>query len=229
MRSRLLCLVALLLAATFLLAQGPGGPAPAAAPQAGASQPAVPSALRWAEGAKDSELVTQQGVRIEIIHAPGLDVAVSLLDLQEFATRAWVQVLNKGSAGVPLDPAKAALEIVKPKPKTLPAVSADKVADKIKQAADVDAENRSSAGCAMMRAGCAQSASGVASSKEVEQRADAMMTNVKSTALQAQTVKPGEQAQGAIFFTFERKRQESVLHIPVGDMVFEFPFVEGKK
>ena len=222
MKCRLLFMAAAMLAASFGVAQSAN---PAPVPQ----EATAPATLRWAEGDKNSELVTQQGVRIEILHAPGLDVAVSLLDLQEFATRAWVQVLNQGSAGVPLDPARATLEIVKPKSKTLPAVSADKVADKIKQAADVDAENRSSAGCAMMRAGCAQSSSGVASSKEVEQRADAMIANVRSTALQAQMVKPGEQAQGAIFFAFERKRQESVLRIPVGSLVFEFPFVEGKK
>lgn len=222
MKRRLSFVAAITLTASFVLAQSPS---PAPAPQAATA----PATVRWVEGDKNSELVTQQGVRIEILHAPGLDVAVSLLDYQEFATRAWVQVLNKGSAGLPLDPAKAALEIVKPKPKTLPAVSADKVADKIKQAADTQAEGRSGAGCAMMTAGCAQNSSGVASSKEVELRADAMIANVKSTALQAQTVKPDEQAQGAIFFAFERKRQESVVRIPVGDLIFEFPFVEGKK
>ena len=221
MKCRLLFVAAITFAASSVLAQSPS-PAPQ-----GATGPAT---VRWAEGGKDSELVTQQGVRIEILHAPGLDVAVSLLDLQEFATRAWVQVLNKGSAGVPLDPAKATLEIVRPKPKILAAVSADKVADKIKQTADVEAENRDASGCAIRKnAGCSQNSSGVASSKEVEQRADAMIASVKSTALQAQTVKPGEQAQGAIFFAFEHKRQESVLRIPVGDLVFEFPFVEGKK
>ncbi len=228
MNCRPLLLAALIFTASWLLAQAPSA-APAAAPSAAPAAAAAPAMLRWTEGDKDSELVTQQGVRIEILHAAGADVAVSLLDLQEFATRAWVQVLNRGSAGLAVEPAKATLEIVKPKAKTLPSVSADKVADKIKQAADVEAENRSGAGCALMRAGCAQNSSGVASSKEVEQRADAMIASVKSTALQAQTVQPGDQVQGAIFFTFERKHQASVLHVPVGNQVFEFPFGQEKK
>lgn len=218
MRSRLLCLAALVFVASTVFAQ-----APAPAPQA------VPATLRWTEGDKSSELVTQQGVRIEIIHAPGMDVAVSLLDLQEFATRAWVQVLNRGSAPLPLDPAPATLEILKPKAKTLPSISADKVADKIKQTADVNASDRAGAGCAMMTAGCAQNSSGVASSKEVQLRADAMINSVKSTALLAQTLQPSQQAQGAIFFSFEKKRQESVLRLPIGNQVFEFPFLAEKK
>jgi hypothetical protein len=226
MRSGSLFCGALMLTASLALAQAPS-PAPSAAPQAAPS--AAPATLRWAEGDKNSELVTQQGVRIEIIHAPGLDVAVSLLDLQEFATRAWVQVLNRGSAGLPIDPAQATLQIVKPKAKTLPAVSADKVAEKIKQAADVQAEGRAGAGCALMSAGCAQNSSGVASSKEVQQRADAMINSVKSTALLAQMVPPSGQAQGAVFFPFERKRQESLLRIPIGNQIFEFSFMAEKK
>ncbi|HXZ28586.1 MAG TPA: hypothetical protein VEG08_11390, partial [Terriglobales bacterium] len=58
----------------------------------------------------------------------------------------------------------------------------------------------------------------------VRQDAEATAADVKASALRAQVLKPGAQVQGAIFFTYQKKRGESILRLPIGDQVFEFRF-----
>lgn len=216
MRSRFVSAAALLLAASFLLAQSPS-PAPAAAP----------ATLLWTEGDKSSELTTTEGVEILVLHGAGADVAVHVSDLHEYSTRVWADILNHGPQEITVDPGKATFEVLKPKRKMLSPLEPEKLAGKIKSLADVEAADRASSGCPYLAAGCSQNSSGVASSKEVQQVADAVIADVRSTAWHLQTLKPSEQAHGAIFFPYTPRRDACLVRIPVAGQVFQFPACRG--
>jgi hypothetical protein len=202
------------------------GPAPATSTQAGSATPAPVTSGVGDHQSSEFDQLTQTAVQ----HGPGIDVAVGLTDLHHDAIRAWVQISNHGTTDVALAPEKATLEILNPGHKVLPAMNPDKLATAIQRIGEDDGKSLRS-GCEATDPGygTAPCPKALASALEIERTAEATAADVRSSALRAQVLKPGEQAQGAIFFTYQKKRGESVLRLPVGDQVFEFHFSSKKQ
>jgi hypothetical protein len=197
--------------------------------QSDAGKPSTSGTLRWTEGAANSKSMEQSGSKVESLTTDNLSVIASFNDFGPYYSRAWVQVTNHGKEPVAFNPHAATLEITKPKNKTLSAVPPDRAADDIKKRSEADAGNLSNAGCAMMKAGCTPTNSNMGESKTQLALGNQQATWVHDHGLAAATLKPGEQAQGAIMFRREKKEKECILRIPVNDQVFEFPFTEKDK
>jgi len=194
-------------------------------PTAPAASVGTPSAPRTegspiAEGTQVMPAGAQQGAAIQ--------VTADLQDLRQDAIRAWVQISNRGTTDLPFTPEKATLEILNPARKTLAVLAPDKLATSIKRGAADDVEDARTACGPEDHAFPELCANARATAFAVEQAAEATAADVKTSALRAQVLKPGEQVQGAIFFTYQKKRGESVLHLPIGDQVFEFRFPEKR-
>lgn len=202
-------------------AQAPGAPASTASPQASSADPATGGSVAGTDTDKSSDF--QGGMQVQVQHSSDIDVSISLSDLRRDAIRAWVQISNRGATDVALAPEKATLEILSPGQKMLRAMNPDKLATAIQRVGEDDAEHERY-GCELPGEPGAPSECAKAreSAFQIQQASEATAADVRSSALRAQVVKPGEQVQGAIFFTYQKKRGESVLRLPVGDQVFEF-------
>jgi len=208
-------------------AQAPVGPPSTTSPQAGSAQLASAGGVAGTDAGNSSDL--QRGTQVQVQHRSDVDVSVSLSDLRQDAIRAWVHVTNRGATDVALAPEKPTLETLNPEHKVLPALNPDKLATAIRRVGEDDAEHA--------RYGCEPGTDEYnlppcpkarASASEIERTAETTAADVRSSALRAQVLKPGEQVQGAIFFTYQKKRGESVLRLPIGDQVFEFRFPEKR-
>jgi len=199
------------------------GATPATVSAGSSAQPVAPATTLGPEGGKSSEL--SSGTEA---HAPAVEVTASLLDLRNDAIQAWVRVSNRDTTDISLAPGKATLEIFSPGHKTLNALDPDKLARTIRTVGQVDADTEWKAGCDFRNpyANCGPAG---AAADRIRQEAQATAADVKASALPTQVLKPGEQAQGAIFFTYQKKRGESVLRLPIGDQVFEFHFPPKKE
>jgi len=181
------------------------------------AQPGPPTPASAAEAA--------YGPHVEVQRAAGLEVAVSLGDLRQDAIRAMVRISNHGTTETALAPERATLEILNPAAKTLRSMNPDKLATGIQRVGTDDAEH-ARYGC---EPGESSAVSGVcdkvlADAFEMERSAELTAADVRAFGLRAQTLKPGSQVTGAIFFTYQKRRGESVLRLPIGDQVFEFRF-----
>jgi len=193
----------------------------ASTPAPGVASPSPPGAE--ASPKAEPKLAAPPGVQ----PGPAIAVAANVLDLGHNAIEVWVQVSNHGTTEVALAPEQATLDIVSPVHKTLAALKPDKLAFDIKRVGQVDADYEWNTRCDFLNpyADCGPAGS-VADG--IRQDAEATAADVEASALRAQVLKPGEQVQGAIFFTYQKRRGESVLRLPIGDQVFEFRFPPQK-
>jgi len=199
------------------------GAVPASVPAGRSAQPATPATTLGGEGTRTSEVPSNR--RAPVQSGSAIEVTADLQDLRQDAIRAWVHIANHGTADITLAPERATLEILSPGQKMLRAMNPDKLATAIQRIGEDDAKSLRS-GCEATDPGygTAPCPKALASASDMEYTATATAADVRSSALRAQVLKPGEQAQGAIFFTYQKKRGEAVLRLPIGDQVFEFHF-----
>jgi len=204
------------------------GAVPASVPAGRSAQPATPATTLGAEGNKTSEASSSR--RAPVQSGPAIEVTADLQDLRQDAIRAWVHIANHGTADITLAPEKATLEILSPGQKMLRAMNPDKLATAIQRIGEDDAKSfRSGCEATDPGYGTAPCPKALASASDIEYTAATTAADVRSSALRAQVLKPGEQVEGSIFFTYQKKRGESVLRLSIGDQVFEFHFPPEKK
>ena len=194
----------------------------------GFAQNAFPNVIKWTEGAPNATSDTKDNTKIEGLKTDSIHIFVSLAEIKETEyNRVWVQVSNWGTAPVTLNPQ---LAVLLKGDKSVKAEAPDKAAGSIQRFGEAKSQELSSAHCnSMIATGCQPTNTQIQVSKQVLANANGQAEWVRNNGLKEKTLAPGEEAQGAIVFKKDKKGMEYVLHIPVGDQVFEFPLSAQNK
>jgi hypothetical protein len=216
------------------------------------AQTPAPISVRWQSDARNSDWVVRNGLEIVMLGQDGLTVKVALTG-RDPRQVALVSVTNQTGQRIELLPSRMTLDLVEPKHKTFRYLDPDALAAKVRQ---VSPWVYIFGAMAMMGTQTSWTSGTVGGQRvnlrttthdqaaedralnniEMEQeRKAAEASNIQSEGLRENTLLPGESVAGAVFFAapkgyegdYEQRKLETVLTIPVGDYVFEFPFWWG--
>lgn len=192
-----------------------------------AAQTSAP--LRWAEGAPNATSEMSNDYKIEGLKTDDVHLYISLSDLKETEyNRVWVQLTNNGKSPIDFDPQSAIL--ISEKDKTFRAEAPDKTSKTIQKTGEAKSQELSSAHCPnMIATGCQPTESQMQMSKQVANFTSQQSTWVKDNGLAHQTVAPGQEAKGYLFFRKDKKKANYILRITVASQVFEFPVTAENK
>ncbi len=194
----------------------------------GFAQNSFPKVIKWTEGAPNATSDMKDNVKIEGLKTDNAHIYVSLTEIKETEyNRVWVQVSNHGTAPMEFNPQAA---VLLKGDKSVKAENPDKVAGSIQRFGEAKSQELSSAHCTNMAAtGCQPTNTQMQVSKQVLGASGTAAQWVRDNGLRPKTLAPGDEAQGAIVFKKDKKEAEYILHIPVGDQVFEFPLSAQNK
>ncbi len=200
----------------------------ALAVSAGFAQNGFPNVIKWTEGAPNASSEMKDSVKIEGLKTDNIHIFVSLNEIKETEyNRVWVQVSNHGTTPINFNPQAA---VLLKGDKSVKAEAADKAAGAIQRFGEAKSQELSSAHCTnMIATGCQPTNTQMQASKQVLASAGTAAEWVRQNGLKEKTLAPGDEAQGAIVFKKDKKAADYILHIPVGDQVFEFPLSAQNK
>jgi len=205
--------------------------------------------VRWKSGAPNSDLLVRNGIEIVMLEKDGLGVLVALT-VRPPRQVALVEVVNRTGQRVEVVPSRMTLDLMEPEPKPFPYEDPDTLAASVRRTSGWEYIF-----VAMASMGTQQShTTGMVGNVPVDvtttthdqaaedraidnlhrkqERKAAMASDIERGALRENTVLPGEDVSGSVFFAapkhydrdYQKGRLETVLRVPVRDYVFEFPF-----
>jgi len=218
-------------------------------PATALAQTPPPTVVRWQSDARNSDWVVRNGLEIVMLGQDGLTVKVALTG-REPRQVALVTVTNQTGQRIELLPSRMTLDLVEPKHKTFRYLDPDALAAKVRQVspwiyifgamAMMGTQTSWTSGTVGgQRVNLSTTTHDQAAEDRVrndiemeEERKAAEASNIQREGLRENTLLPGESVAGAVYFAapkgyegdYEKRKLETVLRIPVGDYVFEFPF-----
>jgi hypothetical protein len=196
-------------------------------------QSATPTVIRWSYGAPNAVTDIRHAAKVEGLKVGDLHIYVALYDMKDTEyNRAWIQVVNHGSAPINFNPQ---LAFLLRGDQTVRAEEPEKAANSVQRVGEAKSQELASPVCTTMNAGGGSSQSVSASlacrptdmqvelSKEVLTVSNKWVTFIRSRALKPTTVAPGEQVVGAVVFRKGKKPSDYILAVPLGNQTFEFP------
>jgi hypothetical protein len=203
--------------------------------------------VRWQSGAPNSDLIVRNGLQIAILDHEGLSVRVTLT-VQHHRQVALVGVINQTPNRVEVVPSDMTFVLLEPEEKSFPFQDPDKLAEKARNAAafaevlaamlsyqrsytageiyrtPLGATFHSTTTTYPNVSGTALAAAGQAKEGEA--------STIERGALRENTLLPGERVSGAVFFDapkhydtdYGKGKLETVLRVPIGHYLFQFPF-----
>jgi hypothetical protein len=199
--------------------------------------------VRWQSGAANSDLIVRNGLQIAILDHEGLSVRVTLT-VQNYRQVALVGVINQTPNRVEVVPSEMTFVLLDPEGKTFPYQDPDKIAAKARNAAalasvlaGILSYQRSYTTGAIHGTSFYSttttypnvSGSALALAGQIKEDE---ASNIQRDGLRENTLVPGEHVAGAVFFAapkhyekdYKTRKLETLLRVPVGDYMFEFPF-----
>jgi len=216
------------------------------------TQPA-PIIVRWKLDAIDSDLLVRNGLEIVMIGQDGLTVKVTLT-VRDQRQVALVDVTNESGRRVEVIPSRMTLDLVEPEVKPFPYLDPDTLAESVRSTSGwayvFDAMAIMGSGMATQksytRGSVGNTQVDITTTTHDQVPQDSVIENINRNserkagkaseiqyaALRENTVLPGEEVRGSVFFAppkhykidYQNGKLETVLRVPVGDYVFEFPF-----
>jgi hypothetical protein len=216
-------------------------PAPAA-PKPVTSAVVENNIARWVSGGAGSDQFVSDDSLVESLTVNGVTVQVTLHDTG-WKLRANVAVANDGTDDLAINPSKFTLQESSPTVRQLPYQDAKEMAQSVSHGVlwtSVSATSPSAAkqyadpGSAINVAYKtpfiatqtpnylvpAQTAQLDAAKHDVDLNA---VHQIHNTALREGQLAPGTKAAGAVWFERDKKAEQLVLHVPVGQTIYEFP------
>ena len=170
-----------------------------------------PLICRWSPRDPGSTVVSRNGVNFLSLASRGVTVETTVEDTGR-EMRIDLRIQNQSEGSIPIDPAGFAFQVESPKAKQLKFELAENVAGRaLAIASSMDPMGN---GATFNRT--AQSAGNGAAEHEA--------ARILQTALRSGSLPPGQAIAGAVYFERQKKKEETLLRVPVGKMVFEFPF-----
>jgi len=193
---------------------------------------------RWSAGGPGSDQFVSSDSLVESLTVDGVTVQVTLHDTG-WKLRADVAVANDTTESVSIAPSHFLLQEVVPSVKSLPYQDPKEMAKSVSHGVLWNSETATSP-TGMRSASAlnvsyqtpftatqtpnylvpAQSAQLDAAKHDVDLTA---VRHIHNTALREGAVAPGTDAAGAVWFERDKKADQLVLHVPVGQTIFEFP------
>lgn len=193
----------------------------------GDDKPAA-NVLRWSAGAPESSLVTDAGVERRTLKVGGLSVGAAVRDVGKRLLGVDLRIVNIGEAPVQFSPDDVTLEVITPKAKRLSRVDPEKFARKIE---NEDAQMEHGVFFDRNAMGAAASGQPVARKQRttitLEGRDYPLAEYVRKMAFKPDPIEPKRGRIGLVYFEREKKRDEVLVRVTLGDHIFEFP-LEGK-
>ena len=213
------------------------------------AQTPAPTIVRWQLGAPNSDRLVRNGLEIVMVAQDGLTVKAALT-VRHPRQVALVSVTNQTGQRIELLPSRMTLDLVEPEPKPFPCEDPDTLAAKVRLVspwmyvfaamASMGTQQSHTTGMVggvpvnmttTMHDQAAEDRALAAINRAEERKAD-MASNIQREGLRENTLLPGESVAGAVFFAapkhfakdYQKGTLETVLRVPVGDYVFEFPF-----
>jgi len=218
-------------------------------PATALAQTPPPTVVRWQSDARSSDWVVRNGTEIVSLNQDRLSVRVALTAREPLQV-ALVGVTNKTDQAIELLPSRMTLDLVEPELKPFPYTDPDTLAEKVRQVspwvyifgamammATRTTWTSGTVGGQMVnlstRTHDQAAEDRVSNDIEMEEeRKAAEASNIQREGLRENTLLPGESVAGAVYFTapkhydkdYRTGKLRTVLRVPVGDYVFEFPF-----
>lgn len=181
---------------------------------------AAQEVVRWQPGGETSVVGKDE---FRVLTAGNVTVRAALVDVWKDSTAARLQLANMGSEDISVPPEAVTLEMVKPKPNTVAAVPADKLAKKIQTRYEQEAVMAEQQG---MKYAMPTGAGEHDERNRLRQEGMIKSTYIQEAALPA-TIGANQQVAGQVYFPYQKKREEMVLRVRVGATTFEFPFTKN--
>lgn len=188
-------------------------------PAAPAATAAPPVVVRWQPG---GETLMNKQDQMKVLRASEVTIAVTMVHLSKQTTAARIQIANASPETLNTSADAFSVEVVKPKPQTIAAIPADKMAAQIRGRADADAQRLERDTGSVYRESREGGALNQKERQEMRSKGAEDAWYVEKTAFPA-SMQPNGQAIGHIFFPYV-KADDVVLRITMGGMIFEFPF-----
>jgi hypothetical protein len=227
----------------YLMTESDEPMAPATKQQPSVATP-VNGVARWQAGAPGCAEFISRGRHVESITANGITVQVSLQD-SGWKYRANVAISNQGDGSVEVLPGIVTLDELIPNLRALLATSPEKVAHNPTHQVlwtSADALPSPSAVAHPSTVVLNQQADGNASTPDYLNPHVALASekhvafarsesvDLQAIALKSVSLPSGQKTAGVMWFERDANARELSLRVPVGDMVFDFPFsIEQKK
>jgi hypothetical protein len=187
-----------------------------------------PTVIKWVEGAPNATIETKNDQKVEGLKTDDVKVYVSLSELKETQyNRLWVHITNTGKAPLDFNPMTA---VLLKGDKAVRAEAPDKASNSIQKYGEAKAQELSSAHCPnMIATQCQPTSTQVQEGKQVQSFTAQQGQWLRDNGVKDKTLAPGEEVEGFIAFKKDKKATDYVLHIPVGNSVFEFPLSAQNK
>jgi len=213
------------------------------------AQTPAPTVVRWQFGARNSDWLVRNGLEIVMLGQDGLTVKVALT-VHHPRHVALVDVTNETGQRVEVVPSRMTLDLVEPEHKPFPYLDPDTLAASVRQTSIWAYVFAAMASMGTQQSHTTGMVGGVrvnmtttthdqaAEDRAIEainrntERRVGVASDIQRGALRENTVLPGEDVGGSVFFATPKHydkdygtgKLETVLRVPVGDYVFEFPF-----
>ena len=216
------------------------------------AQTAVPTVVRWQSGTSNSDWKMSNGSLTLTLRQDGLTLMVALTKFGPYQV-ALVTVFNETHQRIEVVPSRITLEQVEPEHAPYTYQDPDKLAKSVRhisrwayvgaamagmgtqesQATITNSDGSTSTATITTRDSAAQDRAIENINRGRDLRA-ARASIIQTDALRENTVLPGEDVSGSVFFAVPKHygkyyrykgKLETVLRVPVSDYVFEFPFV----
>jgi len=203
LRSAVFLLAAMCGLAISVSAQAPTAPAAAGS-----------KVMRWSAG---GDVQTVGKDQMKVLTTDNAKIAVTLVDMWKEATAVRIQVTNLG--GEPLTSAPDAFVIVA-KGEALSAIPADALSKKIRIRSDHEAEM---AGQQAMHYASANGSGEKDEQNRIRLEGNQRADYVRDSALPA-ALQPRFQTIGHVYFPYLKKRDDIIVRVTMGGVVYEYPF-----
>lgn len=222
---------------------------------AASAQTQTPTVVNWRNGAPNSDVILRNGRGLLILHQAGLSVVVNL-EVRRPRQVVIVYVRNGTGQRIELVPSEMNFELADLDGGTFVYQDPDKVAASIRRVspwaylfvgmAGMATQQSHTPGTVNMPGGNTAFINSTTTAPDTAARERAIdnlnearaakevaASKVQDVALRENTVLPGEEVWGYVFFcppkhyskAYGKGKLEAVLRVPVGDYVFEFPFL----
>lgn len=194
----------------------------------GIAQNSAYTVIRWKYGAPNTITDVLHSAKLEGLKTDNVHIYVALYGTKNADyNRAWVEIVNRGSTPLKIDPMNAFLkgdEKISPE-------DPERVANSVQRRGEARSQELASPNCAEKSSGghtggigaCSPTNAQIQRSKDVLASSAYISQWIRNKSLKRTTLAPGEEAEGAIIFKKEKKPAEYTLTVPVGGEVFEFP------
>lgn len=203
--------------------------------------------LRWQQGSPQSDSIIVDGSEIRIINTEKLSIAASLIVKKHWIPHVLVTLENRSDARLLIDPAIWTLNVVTPDERVLASKEPEKLARslerrgvwssalseagaslaKTQSTATVQNSDGTTSTATITTPDTAARARAAANSREQRATLDSVAAYVRQSSLRMNTLLPGQQVTGIVWFE-DKKYDEVILKIIIGDAVYEFPFSKKK-